>query len=51
MVESIVGLGRVGLKFIFILLDPLAGDHGPYDSHWQLRLNRTQADLSNWLVH
>ena len=32
-------------------LDPLAGDHGPYDSRWQLRLNRTPADLTDWLVH
>lgn len=32
-------------------LDPLAGDHGPYDGRWQLRLNRTPADLSDWLVH
>lgn len=32
-------------------LDPLAGDHGPYNSRWQLRLNRTPADLTDWLVH
>ena len=32
-------------------LDPLAGDRGPYDSRWQLRLNRTPADLTDWLVH
>jgi predicted transcriptional regulator of viral defense system len=32
-------------------LDPLVGDHGPYDSRWQLRLNRTPADLTDWLVH
>jgi predicted transcriptional regulator of viral defense system len=31
-------------------LDPLAGDRGPYDSRWQLRLNRTPADLTDWLV-
>ncbi len=35
----------------YSLLDPLAGDHGPYDSRWQLRLNRTPADLTEWLVH
>ncbi len=35
----------------YSLLDPLAGDHGPYDSRWQLRLNRTPADLSDWLVY
>jgi len=32
-------------------LDPLAGDYGPYDSRWRLRLNRTPADLTDWLVH
>jgi predicted transcriptional regulator of viral defense system len=32
-------------------LDPLAGDHGPFDSRWQLRLNRPPADLTDWLVH
>jgi predicted transcriptional regulator of viral defense system len=32
-------------------LDPLAGDHGPHDSRWRLRLNRTPADLTDWLVH
>ena len=32
-------------------LDLLAGDHGPYNSRWQLRLNRTPADLTDWLVH
>jgi predicted transcriptional regulator of viral defense system len=32
-------------------LDPLSGDHGPYDSRWQLRLNRTADDLTDWLVH
>lgn len=35
----------------YSLLDPLGGDHGPYDSRWQLRLNRTPADLTDWLVH
>jgi predicted transcriptional regulator of viral defense system len=35
----------------YSLLDPLAGDHGPYDGRWQLRLNRTPADLTDWLVH
>ena len=29
-------------------LDPLAGDHGSYNSNWQLRLNRTPADLTDW---
>jgi len=32
-------------------LDPLGGDHGPYNHRWQLRLNRTPADLTDWLVH
>jgi predicted transcriptional regulator of viral defense system len=32
-------------------LDPLAGDHGPYNHRWQLRLNRTPDDLTDWLVH
>jgi predicted transcriptional regulator of viral defense system len=32
-------------------LDPLAGDHGSYNSTWQLRLNRTPVDLTDWLVH
>jgi len=32
-------------------LDLLAGDHGPYDSRWRLRLNRTPADLTDWLVY
>jgi predicted transcriptional regulator of viral defense system len=32
-------------------LDPLGGDHGPYNSRWQLRLNRTPDDLTDWLVH
>jgi predicted transcriptional regulator of viral defense system len=35
----------------YSLLDPLAGDHGPHDSRWRLRLNRTPADLTDWLVH
>jgi predicted transcriptional regulator of viral defense system len=32
-------------------LDPLAGDHGPFNGRWQLRLNRTPADLTDWMVH
>lgn len=32
-------------------LDPLAGDQGPYNQRWQLRLNRTPDDLTDWLVH
>jgi predicted transcriptional regulator of viral defense system len=32
-------------------LDPTAGNHGPYNSRWRLRLNRTPADLTDWLVH
>jgi len=32
-------------------LDPLAGNHGPHNSRWQLRLNRTLADLTDWLMH
>jgi predicted transcriptional regulator of viral defense system len=35
----------------YSLLDPLAGDQGPYDSRWRLRLNHTPADLTDWLVH
>jgi len=42
---------RAALSAGYSQLDPLAGDHGPYDSHWRLRLNRTQADLTDWLVH
>jgi predicted transcriptional regulator of viral defense system len=33
------------------LLDPLAGDDGPYNSRWQLRLNRPPADLTDWMVY
>jgi len=32
-------------------LDPVAGNHGPYNSRWRLRLNRTPVDLTDWLVH
>jgi predicted transcriptional regulator of viral defense system len=32
-------------------LDPLAGNQGPYNHRWQLRLNRTPDDLTDWLVH
>jgi len=35
----------------YSLLDPLAGDHGSYDSRWRLRLNRSADDLTDWLVH
>jgi len=35
----------------YSLLDPLAGDHGRYCGKWQLRLNRTVADLTDWMVH
>jgi len=42
---------RVALPTGYSLLDPTAGDRGPYDSRWQLRLNRTPADLTDWLVH
>lgn len=42
---------QAALSTGYSLLDPLAGAHGPYDSHWQLRLNRTPADLTDWLVH
>jgi len=42
---------QVALSAGYSRLDPLAGDHGPYNSRWQLRLNRTPADLTDWLVH
>ncbi|MBL7062637.1 MAG: hypothetical protein ISS49_00330 [Anaerolineae bacterium] len=42
---------RAALSTEYSLLDPLAGDHGPYNSRWQLRLNRPPADLTDWLVH
>jgi predicted transcriptional regulator of viral defense system len=42
---------RAALSTGYSLLDPLAGDHGPYTSRWRLRLNRTPADLTDWLVH
>ncbi len=32
-------------------LDPLAGNQGPYNQRWQLRLNRTPDDLTDWLMH
>jgi len=35
----------------YTLLDPLAGDQGPYNHRWRLRLNRTPADLTDWMVH
>jgi predicted transcriptional regulator of viral defense system len=42
---------RDALSTGYSQLDPLAGAHGPYDSRWQLRLNRTPADLTDWLVY
>jgi predicted transcriptional regulator of viral defense system len=42
---------QAGLSTGYSRLDPLAGDCGPYDSRWGLRLNRTPADLTDWLVH
>jgi predicted transcriptional regulator of viral defense system len=42
---------RGALSTGYSRLDPLAGDYGSYDSRWQLRLNRTPADLTDWLVH
>ena len=42
---------RDSLSAGYTLLDPLAGDHGPYNSRWRLRLNRTTADLTDWMVH
>ncbi|MDY6875930.1 MAG: type IV toxin-antitoxin system AbiEi family antitoxin domain-containing protein [Chloroflexota bacterium] len=42
---------RAALSTGYSRLDPLAGEQGPYDSRWQLRLNRTPADLTDWLVH
>jgi hypothetical protein len=33
------------------LLAPLARNYGPFNSRWRLRLNRTPADLGDWLVH
>ena len=42
---------QAGLSSGYSRLDPLAGDHGSYDSRWQLRLNRVPADLTDWLVH
>jgi len=42
---------QVLLSAGYSLLDPLAGDHGPHNSRWRLRLNRTPADLTDWLVH
>jgi predicted transcriptional regulator of viral defense system len=35
----------------YALPDLLAGDRGPYDSRWRLRLNRTTPDLTDWMVH
>lgn len=42
---------RQDLSAGYGLLDPLASDDGPYDSRWQLRLNRSPADLKDWMVH
>jgi len=42
---------RAALSTGYSRLDPLAGDHGSYNSSWQLRLNRTPADLTDWLMH
>ncbi len=42
---------RRALSAGYTLLDPLAGDHGPYNHRWRLRLNRTPADLTDWMVH
>jgi predicted transcriptional regulator of viral defense system len=42
---------RDSLSAGYTLLDPLAGDHGSYNSRWRLRLNRTTADLTDWIVH
>jgi predicted transcriptional regulator of viral defense system len=50
-VSSEVGHWQSSLSTGYSLLDPLAGDHGSYDSRWRLRLNRTPVDLTNWLVH
>ena len=42
---------RAALTAGYSRLDPLAGEHGSYSSRWRLRLNRTPADLTDWLVH
>ena len=42
---------QASLSSGYSLLDPLAGDHGAYDGRWRLRLNRTPADLTDWLLH
>jgi predicted transcriptional regulator of viral defense system len=46
-----IGRWQASLSTGYSPLDPLAGDHGPHDSRWRLRLNRTPADLTDWLVH
>ena len=50
-VDAEVERWRAALSTGYSRLDPLAGNHGPYNSRWQLRLNRTPADLTDWLVH
>jgi predicted transcriptional regulator of viral defense system len=46
-----VGRWQSSLSAGHSLLDPLAGDHGSYDSRWRLRINRTADDLTDWMVH
>jgi predicted transcriptional regulator of viral defense system len=50
-VNSEIDCWRAARSTGYSLLDPLAGDQGPYDNRWRLRLNRAPADLTDWLVH
>lgn len=50
-VDAEIERWQAALSTGYSRLDPLAGDQGPYNSHWQLRLNRTPVDLTDWLVH